>query len=153
MIDKILVGIDGSDASQYALDYSAELAEDNNSELVVLAVVPNTPMLLSEEFANSYLPRLEEDLENSYTNMVEESVERIRSNHPELEISKMIIQGVPAEVIIEKATSEGADLIVIGNRGTGGVVNWFLGSTSRKVVESCTVPVLVVKNREFCEIN
>jgi len=36
-------------------------------------------------------------------------------------------------------------------RGRGGLISWMLGSTSRGVVESCTVPVLVVKDQEYCE--
>ena len=60
-------------------------------------------------------------------------------------------KGNPARYIVEVARVEGVDLIVIGNKGTGGLISWMLGSTSRSVAEACTVPVLIVKDREYCE--
>ncbi|MBD3207648.1 hypothetical protein GF319_15065, partial [Candidatus Bathyarchaeota archaeon] len=33
-----------------------------------------------------------------------------------------------------------------------GVATWMLGSVSRDIVESCTVPVLVVKDQRYCKI-
>jgi nucleotide-binding universal stress UspA family protein len=33
----------------------------------------------------------------------------------------------------------------MGSRGVGGITGWILGSTSRRVVDSCTKPILIVK--------
>jgi nucleotide-binding universal stress UspA family protein len=52
---------------------------------------------------------------------------------------------------VEAVGEQGADLIVVGNHDRGGLISWMLGSTSRSVVESCNVPVLVVKDQEYCE--
>ena len=43
------------------------------------------------------------------------------------------------------------DLIVLGNRGTSGILSWVLGSVSRQVTDACTVPVLVIKDQTYCE--
>ena len=69
-----------------------------------------------------------------------------------LKLTKILKDGNPAKIIVETAGKQGVDLIIIGNRGTSGVLSWMLGSTSRTVVEACTVPVLVVKDREYCEM-
>ena len=52
---------------------------------------------------------------------------------------------LPPSTIVEVAENEGVDLIVIGSRGTGGIKRWILGSTSCRVAENCTKPVLIVK--------
>jgi nucleotide-binding universal stress UspA family protein len=41
-----------------------------------------------------------------------------------------------------------ADLIIIGSHGRGGLADVTLGSTSRRVLRRCTVPVLVVRLKE-----
>ena len=56
-----------------------------------------------------------------------------------------MIQGGPAEVILEYAKEKGNDLIVIGSRGLGGIREFVLGSVSHNVVQHATIPVLVVK--------
>jgi len=51
----------------------------------------------------------------------------------------------------ETRSEKEADLIVLGNRGKGGIATWLLGSVSRQVTDSCTTPVLVVKDQRYCE--
>jgi len=55
------------------------------------------------------------------------------------------MEGRPSATIVDEAEKNEMDLIVIGSRGLGGITGWILGSTSRRIVESCTKPVLVVK--------
>jgi nucleotide-binding universal stress UspA family protein len=62
-----------------------------------------------------------------------------------LQVSFLIWEGDPAEAIIEAATSEGVDLIVIGNRGHSGVGRALIGSVSDEVVRNAGCPVLVVR--------
>ena len=42
------------------------------------------------------------------------------------------------------AEKEGCDMIIMGSRGIGGIKGWVLGSTSRRVVDSCKTPVLII---------
>ena len=44
-----------------------------------------------------------------------------------------------------RANTENVDLIVMESRGLGGISGWVLGSTSRRVVETCEKPILIVK--------
>ena len=152
MIKRILVGIDGSDASITALKYGENLAETYKSELIILSVIPNMPFIYSEDLFPEYIPRIQQDLEDSYNKLLEEELERVKQEHPELNVKTVLEKGNPAENIIKTSRVEGADLIVLGNRGTGGIVSWLLGGTSRSVTDACTVPVLIVKDEEHCEI-
>ena len=60
-------------------------------------------------------------------------------------VTYLIWEGDPAESIIEAALSEGADLIVIGNRGHTGMGRALIGSVSDEVVRSAHCPVVVVR--------
>ncbi len=55
-----------------------------------------------------------------------------------------VVDGPPADVILATAEATGADLVVVGERGIGAGAASELGSTSRRVLGSATVPVLVV---------
>ena len=151
MFKKILVTIDGSDPSKHALGFGVDLAERDGAELVVLTVVPTVPLYLAVDGEFAYYPRLIDDMEQFHEKLLAEAVQNIQSDHGGLNVSTLLRKGNPARNIVEAAREEGVDLIVIGNRGTGGLISWMLGSTSRSVAEACTVPVLIVKNREYCE--
>ncbi len=87
----------------------------------------------------------------SLKDLLKRTVDELRRDHESLKVKTMLKEGHPAINIVETAREEGVDLIVVGNRGTGGILSWMLGSTSRSVAEACTMPVLVVKDRQFCE--
>ena len=152
MFKKILAAIDGSDPAKHALNFAAELAEENGAELVVLAVIPQIHAYFSEDVELDYYPQLQEDMKKSYEDMLQKTVEELGRVHQNLKLAKMLKNGNPAKIIVETAGRQGVDLIIIGNRGTSGVLSWMLGSTGRNVVEACTVPVLVVKDRQYCEM-
>jgi nucleotide-binding universal stress UspA family protein len=151
MFNKILVTIDGSDPSIHALGFGANLAERDGAELVVLSVVPRVSLFATEETELSYYPQLIEDMERYYEKMLVEISQELDRDHKDMKVSTLLRKGNPARNIIEAAREEKVDLIVIGNRGTGGIITWMLGSTSRSVAEACTVPVLIVKDKEYCE--
>lgn len=56
-----------------------------------------------------------------------------------------LIQGAPAEVILDYAKKHNNDVIIIGSRGLGGIREFVLGSVSHNVVQHARVPVLVIK--------
>jgi nucleotide-binding universal stress UspA family protein len=151
MFNKILVTIDGSEPSMHALGFGADLAERDGAELVVLSVIPTVPLFATEEAEFSYYPQLLEDMERYHEKMLAEISQALERDHKDMKVSTLLRKGNPTRNIVEAARKEEVDLIVIGNRGTGGIITWMLGSTSRSVAEACTVPVLIVKDREYCE--
>ena len=56
-----------------------------------------------------------------------------------------MIEGSPAEAIINVAMTRNSDLIVIGSRGEGTLGSLLLGSTSQNVVSHAPCPVLIVR--------
>ena len=149
---KIIVGTDGSEPAKLAVDWAVDFAIEKNAELILLAVIPPLPTLVSEDLSLEYYPRLDEDMEKYYSKILKDTIEEIKSSQPKIKISHLLKRGQPGQEIVEAAKETNADLIVVGNRGTGGILTWMLGSTSRHVVDACTVPVVVVKDQKYCEV-
>ena len=150
MWKKILVGVDGSNPSLHALNIAASMAAQNKAELTILSVMPPLPPIPEGAMPN-YAPQFTQDLTESHENMVNAKAGEVKEKHPGLKVVPIVMTGSPSRKIIEAAKAREADLIVLGNRGTSGILSWMLGSVSRQVTDACTVPVLVVKDREFCK--
>ncbi len=143
---KILVAVDGSDHAKHALNYAIDSADKWGAELVILTVVPPISSLVySDEFSYTYIPELEDNIRKSHQKMLRESAELVNNKHLEIKVKTLLDEGRPSDVIVETATEEDVDLIVMGSRGLGGITGWVLGSTSRHVVEVCSKPILIVK--------
>ncbi|MBN1683380.1 universal stress protein [Candidatus Bathyarchaeota archaeon] len=152
MFKKILVAFDGSEPSKHALDYAADMAFLCKGTLIILTVVPrvNLPLYPDESSGTPIvfgqdLTKYQDRLKVLYKNSLTEAIKDVKENFPDLKIVDLFLEGRPSAIIIEEAERNGVDLIVLGSRGIGGISGWILGSTSRRVVDSCTKPVLVVK--------
>jgi nucleotide-binding universal stress UspA family protein len=151
LFNKILIGLDGSNPSKIALKYAANLAFEQNAELYILTVVPPLPVAPFDETQLDYRPEMQEVFILDYEKQLIKTVEDLKKTHSGLKSNPLLKEGNPATKIVETAKSIQVDLIVVGNRGTGDILTWMLGSVSRQVTESCTVPVLVVKDQKYCE--
>jgi nucleotide-binding universal stress UspA family protein len=150
MFSRILVAYDGSEPSKRALDLAAKTAAMFRGELIILtAIYRGAVPVFSEEgqgtLSTADIQDYLDKMENIYKAALESAVNDVRTRYPDLEVEALLIDGRPSSVIVEEAEKRNAHLIMIGSRGLGGVTGWLLGSTSRKVVDQCTKPVLVVK--------
>jgi nucleotide-binding universal stress UspA family protein len=63
-----------------------------------------------------------------------------------------VLNGRPSSVLAAEAVAMGADLIVVGSRGRGGIATTLLGSVSAETVDQATVPVLVARTRTISRV-
>lgn len=150
MFRRILVAVDGSEPSNRALKYAAEFAVRWGAELKILVVVPKVilPVFPNEGMGvalYSEVDKYQERARAAYERVLEDSIRAVKETHPDLRVDGVLKEGRPSSTIVETADKEDVDLIVMGSRGLGGIMGWVLGSTSRRVVDSCTKPILVVK--------
>jgi nucleotide-binding universal stress UspA family protein len=153
MYKKILIAFDGSEPSKHALDQGIYIASLAGSEVFILSVVPRVmmPVFPDEGFgaapvtAAQDMTEYQQKMRDVYAKSLKEAEEDIAKNYPDLKVTTELMEGRPSSTIVEESENKEAELIVIGSRGLGGITGWILGSTSRRVVESCRVPVLVVK--------
>lgn len=130
----IVVGIDGSDRSQAALEYGHWLAESLGHRLVAVAAWSFPPDM------SGFLPP-DLDLAEDTQTMADEMVERVFGENPPAYVKVVVKRGSPAQVLID--ASESASMVVVGSRGHGGFVGMVLGSVGRAVAAHAKCPVVV----------
>ena len=153
MYETILVPIDGSEPSRHALEHAISIASKFGASLKLLAVVPKVvlPVFPDEGFGTAAvtaakdMARYQEKMKELYEGVLTEAQAQLKEEHPDVKVETTLREGRPSATIVEVAEDNGVDLIVMGSRGVGGITGWILGSTSRRVVDSCTRPILIVK--------
>lgn len=139
---RIVVGVDGSPSSVQALEFAVEEAAMRHAELEVLAVVQSASFapLYGYPPAPAPGPRMDE-AERTARAALDEALAKQGRPSP-AKASVQVRTGIPAEELLIQA--KGADLLVVGSRGAGGLTRMVLGSVSSAVVHHADCPVLIV---------
>lgn len=148
---KILVGIDGSQASQKALEEAAKIAGGCRVGEVAVILVSDP----RSDIAFPYYENVSAEQIKHYQEMLEQHK---NESHKTLSTAKKFLEdqninartifkeGHPSHTIVKVAEEEGFDMIVLGNRGLGGLKKILLGSVSNAVVQEVkNCNVLIVK--------
>jgi nucleotide-binding universal stress UspA family protein len=134
---RIVVGVDGSEASQLALDWAVEEARVSGARLEVIhawqAPVGSEPYLASVDRA---------ELESHERQVLDASVDRVDEGGLAASIERVFTFDDPGAALLRAA--EGADLLVVGSRGRGGFAGLLLGSVSQKAIHHARCPVVVI---------
>jgi nucleotide-binding universal stress UspA family protein len=140
----IVVGLDGSNASNEALDWAVKHAALEHAALTVIAVHEvaasawtGQPIIYPED-------KPEEDkARQAAQEAVTKAVGALGGGQPE-SVTVRAESGSAANLLIE--ASKTADLVVVGSRGAGGFASLLTGSVSAKVVSHAHCPVVVVRH-------
>ena len=146
MVKKILVALDGSKASNNALNFALDLADTLSANIELLTVVPPVflPSYSIYVLKSDAISECAKNLEISFRGVLSKAQQEVRKRKPASNVSIRFEKGEPSEKIVEVADRGGFELIVIGSRGLGGRVST-LGSVSSRVVDRASCPVLIVK--------
>jgi nucleotide-binding universal stress UspA family protein len=147
MAGTIVVGVDGSPASNAALRFAAEEARLRGWKLVAVHAwlylptppFPEAGLAPVPLDAPGDLERLREAAEAELDAALAEAF----PDDPSVEVERKIVEDDPA-VALEREAKE-ADLVVVGSRGQSGIAAALLGSVSKHVVDHVRCPVVVVK--------
>jgi nucleotide-binding universal stress UspA family protein len=135
---KVLLATDGSKEAELAATTATDLANATNSELHVVHVGPFMPMLFSTmEDEPARMAREARKTLDDVAGRIEAAGGEVAQAHLKV--------GGASEEIVALAEELGAGLIVMGNRGRGGVRRALMGSVSESVVHHAHCPVLVVR--------
>jgi nucleotide-binding universal stress UspA family protein len=139
-VKRIIVGVDGSDSSKHAVEWTARLAKTLHSEVIAVYAL-DLPVALPDPYTmplyldDKVRAGLEKDLVTKWCRPLKTAGVKFRA---------MLVDGRPASVILDLADSERAGLIVVGRRGRGEVAELLLGSVSHEIVLHSKRPVLLV---------
>ncbi len=127
---RIVVGVDGSAPSKAALAWAVRQARLTGA--VVDAVI-------AWEIPSTYgypMPVGDVDFKGIAAQVVADAITEVSSPGEPVKIRPKVVEGYPARVLLD--ASEGAELLVIGNRGHGGFVEALLGSVGQHCVHHAT---------------
>lgn len=135
---RILVGVDGSEASGRALAWAIEEAAVHGS-VVEAIIVWQSPYDVPRDF---YFPVDERKLVDRARAALADVVDDAAGAHPPVEIEPLVVEGDPAGVLCRRSAE--ADMVVVGSRGHGQFTDMLLGSVSSKCAHHSRSPVVIV---------
>lgn len=134
-MERVLVGVDGSRASQDVLEWSANLAARTDLELVVARVfVPTQAELDPGEDAFLHDEQLREL--DGWCGALPDGTTRPRT---------VLVDGDPPDALLAAAHEQHADLLAVGGRGSGGFSHLHLGSVAHHLAHHATLPLAIVQ--------
>ncbi|MBC8195865.1 MAG: universal stress protein [Acidimicrobiia bacterium] len=140
---RIVVGVEGSGYARAALIWAID--EAHHRDAVVEVVTCYSPTYVPAAPDLGYVPLdsfdLLSEVEKMQSEVIESAVEC--ANHPDVEIRKVIKKGRAADTLM--AAAEGADMLVVGNRGRGGFAGLRLGSVSQSIAHHSPCPLVIVR--------
>ena len=134
----VVVGVDGSPTSEAALAFAFDAAAARRSPLVAVHAWRDT--LIDSSFANTSDWQA---VENDEQLVLAERLAGWGAKYPDVSVERVIVQDRPEHAL--RARSLGAQLLVVGSRGRGGVVGTILGSVSQSVLRHAGCPVAIVR--------
>ena len=140
----IVVGTDGSPGAKAAVRRAAEIAKGSGSRVHLVTAYPDSPS--ARETLTSTAKADPVDLRETAEGVLNRAGRELEAEGIEYETHARA--GDPAHVIIEVAEEQGADLIVVGARGSTGLQRFLLGSVSSKLSHHAPTSVMVVREEE-----
>jgi nucleotide-binding universal stress UspA family protein len=146
MFENILLGTDGSAASENAGALAVRLARTHGAKLTAVYVVDPYPYLGVGETNpmgfQAYMATAQQHAAQAHAKVAA----LCAAAEPKVNLEVRVVQDVTAvRGIVDTATNDHADLIVVGSHGRTGVARLMLGSVAAKVVAQSPVPVLVAR--------
>jgi nucleotide-binding universal stress UspA family protein len=137
MFDTIVIATDGSESVRRAVDVALDLADRFDAEVHCLYVVDEGDVASSPE-------RLRDEMEDALVERGEEAIDEVRDS-TDRDVVAAVEEGHPASEIDEFARDVDADVVVMGTRGRHGENRFLIGSVAERVVRTCPIPVLTVR--------
>jgi nucleotide-binding universal stress UspA family protein len=152
---KLLVPVDGSNASIGAVKKALELSKQYNFSIKLISVVAekNSEYRRHENAwkgVDGSVIAESEELEKQLEKKIKENAERLlnaiisKLDFNGIRVESDVLLGEPYVKILETAKNDKIDMIVMSNRGFSKIKRFFVGSVTQRVIAEAPCPVLVV---------
>jgi nucleotide-binding universal stress UspA family protein len=138
----IVVGVDGSEASESALRWAAGQAGLTGATLRAVTAW-QVPL---RTYGGAMPSPVSHEVDDDAHRQLNETVAHVLGNEPGPPIVTAVLQGHPAPALVEAAA--GAELLVVGSRGYGYFAGMLLGSVSAYCAAHAPCPVVIIREQE-----
>jgi nucleotide-binding universal stress UspA family protein len=137
----VVVGVDGSPASEAALAFAYDMASRRGAELVAVHVWSD---VISVWGGSVPIPDLDwDEVATDERIVLSERLAGWRERYPDTTVRQVVHENRPAQRLLHEAA--GAQLLVVGSLGRGALASALLGSVSHALLHHAPCPVAVVK--------
>ena len=142
-VDKIICPTDFSEPSYAGLKTALDIAEYFSAELILLHIVSPVPNIAGTSAPTGFhIPMVLKEMEKQATKRIEtDAVKRIPHH---IQYRTIVGTGRPAERIVQAASEEKVQMIVMATHGQSGWQRFVSGSVTERVVRMARCPVFVV---------
>lgn len=133
----VVVGVDGSPASEHATAIAFDEASRRGVELVAIHTWMNIADFPDDVARDDVATQADEELAQRLAGWCE--------RNPDVVVRRIVTQDSPAHRLLEE--SEKAQLVVVGSHGRGGLTRMLLGSVSSAIAHAARMPVIVARAR------
>ncbi|KAK7101507.1 universal stress protein in QAH/OAS sulfhydrylase 3'region-like [Littorina saxatilis] len=145
---KIIIAMDGSKQSEYALSYYKENVEHKGDDVTIVFAAEHGNLTSQPVFSTDpqFLARMCSEEEGE----IKKLVDKLEKMLTEAGVPGKVLRysgNTPGEAVIKASQELGADLIITGTRGLGKIRRTLMGSVSQYIVHHAHVPVLVCREK------
>lgn len=140
---KIIVPVDFSKHSTYAMEAAAILAKRNNADIIALHMLELSDTLLTQPEGNSQINEL------FYMKRAEQQFEEFLKKNflKDVKVTPVVKRFKVFKEVNDVAKAENADLVIMGSHGSSGISEILVGSNTERVVRQSDIPVLIIKHK------
>jgi nucleotide-binding universal stress UspA family protein len=151
---KIMVATDGSELTKKAVDSAIEITKLNEAKLYAVHVVAPGDFAITQNEPKASITQNEprdaewkKEIKEHLTTQGKEATAYVENvgKTANIEVESVILEGNPADEIVDFAEKNEIDLIVMGTLGKTGIKRFLLGSVAENVVRHSKKAVLVVR--------
>jgi len=141
--DTIVIATDGSESVRRAVSVALDIADRFDANVHALYIVDEGEVAASPE-------QVREEMRTALDDSGQDALDDVAAT-TDRPVTTAVREGRPATEIREYAVEHGADMVAMGTRGRHGENRFLIGSVAERVVRTCPVPVLTVRQLDEAE--
>ena len=138
----IILPVDFGEATDKLVDSAIKFAKEINGKICLIHVAPSDIGFAIGDMGFQYFPEVEQNEIKEELLQLNTIEQRIIAQ--DVDCEHLLKQGVAKDIILDYAKEKDAQYIVMGSHGRSGIYDIFVGSLTKDLTKSSTVPVLVI---------